>query len=129
MTRMSFVGVKDCQPRRPGSQMGDPGVQAEVLRVWKLNEARRFAEKRAEDLKKEAAANSGKSFKELASAKKKDFEIVIPPPFSYEVVIRPEVSYMPPRRQLGKVQGLEKIDEDFMKKVFKLGPNEVKYRG
>ena len=51
----------------------DPGIQAEVLRVWKLNEARKLALKRADELKAEAAANSGKSLKELASGQEEGF--------------------------------------------------------
>ena len=53
----------------------DPGIQAEVLRVWKLNEARKLAQERADELKAEAAANSGKSLDKLASGKKKDFKV------------------------------------------------------
>ena len=61
----------------------DPGIQAEVLRVWKLDEARKLAMKRADELKAEAAANAGKSLKNLASGKKKDFKVFSPPPFSF----------------------------------------------
>ena len=83
MTRTCFVFWKtDDQPDHI-PKWEDEGIQAEVLRVWKLNEARKLALKRADALKAEAAANPGKSLNELASGKKKDFTVLRPPPFSF----------------------------------------------
>ena len=118
MKRTSYVLWKtDDQPDHI-PKWEDSGVRGEVLRVWKLNEARKLADKRAEELKAEAAAHSGKSFKELPSAGKKDFKVVIPPDFS-------SVTQIFGRVQPPEVSGLDKISDDFMKKVFNLAPNQV----
>ena len=83
MKRIHFVFWKtDDQPDHI-PKWEDPGIQAEVLRVWKLDEARKLALKRAGELKTEAAAKSGKSLKELPSGKKKDFTVLLPLPFSF----------------------------------------------
>jgi hypothetical protein len=96
----------------------DPGIRTEVLRVWKLNEARKLALARAEELKKEAAANSGKPLDKLGSAKKKDFTVLRVPEFSF-------LTQMYGQLQMGEVFGLEKIGADFMQKVFSLAPDQV----
>ncbi len=95
----------------------DPGIQAEVLRVWRLNEARTLALKRADELKAEAAAKSGKSLKELAAGKKKDFTVLKPPPFTFLTTFG--------GLHLSDVGDLDKLGLDFMKKVFSLAPNQV----
>ena len=101
----------------------DPGIQAEVLRVWKLNEARKWP-KRAEELKAEAAAKPGKSLKELASGKKKDFTVLTPAAVQFL-----DSNVWIGELQLGEVPGLEKIASrpglPFMQKVFSLAPNQV----
>lgn len=110
----------------------DPGIQSEVLRVWKLNEARTLAAKRADALKAEAAANAGKPLNELPSVKTENIEVLHALPFSF-------LNGMFGQLQLGKVSGvemtgpdfkqkdfnLEKIGLPFMEKVFGLTPNQV----
>jgi hypothetical protein len=121
MKRTYFVFWKtDDQPDHI-PKWEDPGVQAEVLRVWKLEEARKLALKRADELKAEAAASSGKSLKDLASVKKKkDVKILMPPEFSFLTQM-----YGMGRLQLGEVLGLEKVGTDFMQKVFSLSPSQA----
>ena len=36
--------LEDRRPARSHSEMGRPGIQAEVLRVWKLDKARELAQ-------------------------------------------------------------------------------------
>jgi hypothetical protein len=97
----------------------DPGIQPEVLAAWKLNEARKLAEKRAEELKAEAAANPGKSLKDLPSAKKAGFAYKEPPAFAAQADNR---GYW----MVGDVVGLDKVgrpfelSSPFMEKVFGL---------
>ena len=88
----------------------DPGVPAEVMQAWRLNEARKLAIKRAGELKDEAAANSSKSLAELASSKKKDFTVLRPLPFSFWTE----------RLRLGDVFGLDKVGPGFTQKAFSL---------
>ena len=106
------------------------------LRVWKLNEARTLAAKRADELKAEAAANPAKPLNELPSVKKENIEVLRTLPFSF-------LNEMFGRLQLGRVSGLqepgtpggpdfkqreytlEKIGVPFMEKVFVLAPNQV----
>jgi hypothetical protein len=103
----------------------DPGVQAEVLAAWKLNEARKRATKRAEELKAEAKSNPGKSLMDLPSAKKKDFTLKTPPPFTFLTQMYGG------RLNVGDVIGLDKISDPrtgnspFMEKVFGLAANEA----
>jgi hypothetical protein len=110
----------------------DEGIQAEVLRAWKFREGVKKATDRANALKAEVEANSGKPLADLPSAKQKDFTVLRPLPFSFLVEIGRQL-------QLGKVSGmekvgpdfkqkeftLEKIGVDFMKKVFSLEPNQA----
>jgi hypothetical protein len=120
MKRTYFVFWKtDDQPDHI-PKWEDPGVQAEVLRVWKFEEARKLAQKRADELKAEAAASPGKSLKELASIKKNGLKVLAPPEFSFLTQM-----YGMERLQLGEVPGLEKVGVEFMQKVFNLPPNQV----
>ncbi len=111
----------------------DPGIQADVLRVWKLNEASKLALKRADELKAEAAANSGKPLDKLPSAKKKDFTFHSPLPFSFltrNMYGQLELGEVIDLEKAGpdstpKTFSLEKLGADFMQKVFGLVPNQV----
>ena len=118
LTRTYFVSWKtDDQPAHVPN-WEDAGIQTEVLRVWKLTEARKLALKRADELKAEAAKNPGKPLDKLDSGKKKDFTVLRPPEFSF-------LSQMYGQLQLGEVFGLEKVGPDFMQAVFGLAPNQV----
>jgi hypothetical protein len=122
MKRISFVFWKtDDQPDHI-PKWEDAGIQAEVLRVWKLAEARKLAVARAEELKKLALdkANVGKPLGTLPVGKKKDFKVLQPPEFSFLTQM-----YGAGRLQLGEVFGLDKVGVEFMQKVFKLDPGQV----
>ena len=69
-TRANYVFWKiEDQPEHV-PKWDDPGIQAEVLRAWKLGEARKLARKRADDLKALAAASPAKSLADLPAKKK-----------------------------------------------------------
>ena len=70
-------------------------------------------------MKAEAAANPGKSLKDLSSGKKKDFTVLSPPPFSFLTNVW---SGAPVERGFRPGQGSA---IDFMQKVFSLAPNQV----
>ena len=93
----------------------DPGIQAEVLRVWKLDEARKLALKRADELKAEAAAKSGKSLKELASGKEEGLHRAAPAAVQFS-----DLAPMYGDIQLGDVFGLKKDGRDFKQEKFSL---------
>jgi hypothetical protein len=120
MNRIYFVFWKTDDQSERIPKWEDPGIQAEVLRVWKLSEARKRALKQAEELKAEAAAHSGSSLKKLASGKNKDFTVLRPPQFTFLTRM-----FGLGELQLGEVFGLEKVGADFMQKVFGLAPNQV----
>ncbi len=91
----------------------EPGIQDEVLRVWKFNEARKLALKRADELKAEAAAKTGQSLKKLAAGKS-DFKVLRPLGFSFLTQ-----DYYG-KLQFGKVFGMEKVGPDFKQEAFSL---------
>jgi hypothetical protein len=100
----------------------DAGMEAKVRHEWKLVQARDLALKAAEALKNEAAAGGKavKSLKELVG-KKKGFEVVDPPKFTWMTLsllteMRPKIS---------EVGDLKHIGADFMEKVFSLSPEQV----
>lgn len=127
MKRIHFVFWKtDDQPDHI-PKWEDSGVQDEVLRVWKLTEARKLAQSAADDLKAESQKkeNAGKSLKELPAGKRKDCTVLEPRPFS-------SLRQMFGQLQLGvgfdseqKAFGLEKVGVPFMEKVFSIAANHV----
>ena len=99
----------------------DAGVKDEVLRKWKLVQARQLALDAADALKAAAdkKENTGKTLKTLAAGKKQ-IEILLPPKFSWM-----SRSMTDERLQISEVGDLTKPGAEFMKKVFNMRPGQV----
>ena len=88
-----------------------------------------MAQKRADELKAEATANSGKRLMELPSAKKMDFKVLHPPEFTFLTQSRLWIRLN--CASWVSVIGLDKVDLPeahglpSCEKVFGLAPNQV----
>ena len=110
--RTDFVFWKtDDQPEHIPNweDRGHPGRGPAGLEA---DEARKLAQKRADELKAEAAAKPGKRLEELPSGKKKDFTVMRPPAFSFLARTMYRVNCA-----LGDVIGLEKVDAPYAQDV------------
>ena len=96
--------------------------------MWKLNEARKLASKRADELKAEAAAKPGKSLEELASAQEEGFHGPAPAAVQFSDDRRLSVGQVPDdngRLRFGRSFQPGQDRRRFMQKVFSLTPNQV----
>jgi hypothetical protein len=99
----------------------DKNVRQEVIRAWKMIEARQLARKRAESMAEEAA-KSGATLKGALPDVPQD-RVITPPPFSMftEGSVPRGSSSAPPR--LSEVEGVPLVGIDFMRAVFNLDIN------
>jgi hypothetical protein len=95
-------------------------VRDEVVRSWKMIQARELAQKRADVLVDEAKT-SDKPLKELFSKR----DVVATPPFSW--LTRGAAGAMDPQARvtMSEVEGIQDAGPDFMREVFSLGVGEV----
>jgi hypothetical protein len=102
----------------------DKGVQDEVLRSWKMIQARSRAKKAAESLANEAN-KAGKPLKQVL-ANRPDLRIVLPPKFSWMTVSQVALASMQrPQVNISSIAGVPMVGEDFMATVFRLQPGQV----
>ena len=96
----------------------DEGVRDEVLRAWKMIEARKLALRQAKSLATEAE-KAQKSLK-LVFADRPDLRVVLPPKFSW--MSFPNVASLQAAQyvRLSPVAGVEMAGEEFMRAVFSL---------
>ena len=96
-------------------------VRDEVIDKWKQQEAFLMAKAEADNIRKELAGDKplGESLKD-----RPEFTVNQPPPFSWmSTGFTPFGGSNAPA--LSNVAGVEGINDDFMKSVFSLSPNEV----
>ena len=107
-------------------KFSDEGVKEEVLRAWKMVEARKLARAGAEKLKGEAA-RAGRPLKEVL-ADRKEFKVVRPEPFSwltYGSVPQESSMFGMSQPRLNRIEGVEYPSTGFMETVFALTPGEL----
>ncbi len=119
-----FWKTEEAPEREP--EFDNPSVREEVLRQWKLVQARDLAKKEAGELA-EAARKSDKSFKEFFAAQK-DIPVTEAGPFSWLTYgnIPPMYwlqSQQPP--QISEVQGVDMAGPDLMQTIFGLEAGEI----
>ncbi len=102
----------------------DDGIKAEVLKTWKMIEARKLAREAAIQWK-QVADKAQKPLKE-AMAVQSGVKVIEPPPFTWLTLgILPNEMNVSIR--MSDVEGLEKVSDDFMRQAFNLssGKTEV----
>lgn len=114
-----FWKTEEAEEREP--EFEDPQVRQEVLRQWKLVQARELAIQEAKKLAEEAR-KSGKTFKEFFAGRQ-DATVVEAGPFTWLTYgdLPPMYwlqSQQPPR--ISEVEGVEAAGPDFMRTVFRL---------
>ena len=101
-------------------EFDDEGIREEVLKAWKMIEARKLAEKEAESLI-EKAKKAGKSLKDEFGGKP-GIDVLEPPAFTWLTLgMAPSMSMRP---RFDDVKGVEMPGRDFMKAVFSLAPGQ-----
>ncbi len=100
----------------------DQGVREEVLRAWKMIDARKLALKEAESL----AALARKDSKPLALvfAGRPKLHVLTPPPFTWMTGGSVSMSYSQ-RAVVSNVEGINYAGDEFMRTVFDLEPGQV----
>jgi hypothetical protein len=109
------------QPARVPS-FDDAGVAAQVLRAWKLIQARKPAAEEAKNLAEDARKSKG-SLKQ-AFANRPDLPVLVPAPFSW-LTFGQVPTGSSQQVQMSRVSGVEMAGTEFMEKVFSLKPGEV----
>ena len=114
-----FWKTDEAEEREPDFE--DPQVRQEVLRQWKLVQARALATQEAEKLAEEAR-KSGKTFKEFFAGRQ-DAQVIEAGPFTWLTYgdLPPMYwlqSQQPPR--ISEVEGVGSAGPDFMRTVFRL---------
>ncbi len=102
----------------------DKGVQEQVLRTWKMVQARRPARNQAQWLAAEATQAAAPLQEVFAD--RPELQVIEPPPFSR--LTRgsvPAMSSPYARPRLSTVEGIDYAGNDFMQAVFKLEPGKV----
>jgi len=100
----------------------DEGVREEVLRSWKLIQARERAMKQAESLA--AEARKADKFLKQVFADRPELDVVQPMPFSWMTFGNVPLGSASNAR-LSTVSGIEFAGNEFMQEVFKLEPGQV----
>lgn len=120
-SRYLFWKVKDSKERVP--KLDDPGVREQVLRTWKMVEARKLATKAAAELGNEAR-KAGLSLAHTF-VDRPNIDVISTRPFSWmthgNVPLR--TARTPPR--LSEVTGIEMAGHDFMRSVFELNKGQI----
>jgi hypothetical protein len=101
----------------------DPGVRAEVLRAWKMIQARKAAIEEAKNLADEARKSKG-SLKQ-AFANRPDLPVVAPEPFSWLTFGQVAMGSAPGAVRLSNVAGVDMPGNEFMETVFSLQPGQI----
>ncbi len=100
----------------------DPGVAAEVLRAWKMIEARKPATDEAKHLADEGRKSKG-SLKQTF-VNRPDLPVVTPPPFSWLTFGQVPTGSSREVR-MSRVPGVDLAGETFMETVFSLKPGQI----
>jgi len=118
-----FLFWKEQESKDRVLKFTDPGVRDQVLRAWKLVQARGPALKAAKALAEEAR-QSGKPLAETFAGQA-DRNVVAPPPFSWITFGNVPTGSAPEAARLSTVPGVELAGEEFMKTVFGLEPGGI----
>jgi len=120
-SRYLFWKVQDSKERVP--KFEDRGVREQVLRAWKMFEARKLATKAAEDLGNEAR-KAGLSLAHTF-VDRPDIDVISTRPFSWMTHgnVPLGMARTPPR--LSRVTGVEMAGHDFMRSVFELSTGQI----
>ena len=100
----------------------DAATRKQVVKAWKMIEAREPARKATEELAVEARAQKKKSLKQVF-ADRKHLEVVETPAFSWLSLIPTREGQ--PRPQINQVKGVDRPGNEFMETVFGLGINKI----
>jgi hypothetical protein len=101
----------------------DKGVRNEVLRAWKMIQARSLAMKEAESIAAEAR-KTRKTLKETL-ADRPGMPIIMPPPFSWMTFGNVPMGSAPNAARNSDVVGVAYAGDDFMRTVFRLEPSQI----
>ena len=117
-SRYLFWIADETEARIP--KLDDPGVRAEVIKEWKMVQAREIARKAAEKLAAEAR-RAGKPLKTVLA----DFHVTKTDSFSWMTYgsVPADASMSPPK--LSEVEGVDMPGEAFMRTVFGLKKGEI----
>ncbi len=122
MDRYLFWKVAETKAMVP--EFDDEGVQEQVLRTWKMVQARRSARKEAQRLAAEAMKTAAPLQEVFAD--RPELQVIEPPPFSW--LTRGSVPAMASpyaRPRLSMVDGIDYAGNGFMQAVFNLEPGKV----
>ena len=118
----AYLSWKTEETKERTPKFTDEGVRQQVLRAWKMIEAREPALKAAQSLAAEAS-KANEPLKKLF-ADRPDLTAVTPRPFSWMTF--GNVAYgSSPSARLGTVSEVDSAGEDFMKTVFSLQAGET----
>lgn len=118
-----YLFWKSDEEKEHSPKFTDEGVREEVLRQWKLIQARDLAMKQAEKWAGEAKNNPDKTLKQIF-ADRPDARVARPTPFTW-ITLGNVASNMMPRAEISTVSGVEMAGDDFMRTVFRLKPGEA----
>ncbi|MBU4270320.1 MAG: SurA N-terminal domain-containing protein [Planctomycetes bacterium] len=115
-----FWKTEDAKEEVP--KFEDEGVREEVLRAWKMIQARELAKKEAEALAAEAR-EADKPFARVFAGRPK-LPVLTPPPFTWMTLGSVSLSFSR-QPEISAVEGVDIAGEEFMRTVFRLKPGEV----
>ena len=116
-----FWKTQDEKERVPA--FDDQGVRDEVLRTWKMIQARTLAMTEADKLAGEARKSN--KFLKQTFADRPDLRVIFPEPFSWMTFGNVPLGSAPSAARLSAVPGIDMPGQEFMRAVFDLQPREI----